>query len=90
MRKKTHSNEKSIWKTCYRTPIFRRCKNCYYQSLALSLRIEQKELLVHTVEVAMKIEKISLRAIWVILLSGLHQVHSAIVFGVTSETRLQG
>lgn len=71
-------------------PSFEDVKNCYYQSLALSLRIEQKELLVHTVEVAMKIEKISLRAIWVILLSGLHQVHSAIFFGVTSETRLQG
>ena len=38
----------------------------------------------------MKLETVSARAIWVILLSGLHQVHSAIVFGVTSETRLQG
>lgn len=71
-------------------PHFEDVKNCYCHSLALSLRIEQKELFVHTVEVAMKIEKVSFRAIWVILLSGLHQVHSAIVFGVTSETRLQG
>lgn len=40
-------------------PSFEDVKNCYYQSLALSLRIEQKELLVHTVEVAMKIEKLA-------------------------------
>lgn len=71
-------------------PPFEDVKNCYRRSLAFSLQIEQKELLVHTVEVSIKLETVSARAIWAILLSGLHQVHSAIVFGVTSETRLQG
>lgn len=71
-------------------PPFEDVKNCYCHSLAFSLQIEQKELLVHTVEVSIKLETVSLRAIWAILLSGLHQVHSALAFGVTSETRLQG